>query len=113
MGPSDYDHEAGPAEGFAARVRSAGAHARATAGDAAGQATATAAAAVKEIADLKAALETTLNEAGVDTGALAESARAHLTALERLAAEELARRPLRTLAIAAALGALFGAVVLR
>ncbi|MFO1117831.1 MAG: hypothetical protein U1E28_19295 [Beijerinckiaceae bacterium] len=70
-------------------------------------------AATREANELRQTVEKKLREAGVDTDALALEAREKLTALEKLAADEMARRPLRTLAIAAGIGALIGAIIAR
>ena len=75
----------------------------------AGKAAALAEAAAKEMA----AAERALADAGVDTAALSRSVRENATTAERLLKEELERRPLRTLAIAVAIGALFGAIIAR
>ncbi len=71
------------------------------------------AAATREAAELRKTIDNALQDAGVDTDALAAEAREKLTGLEKLAAEELARRPLRTLAIAAGIGAIVGALIAR
>lgn len=71
------------------------------------------AAATREASELRQTLDRALQDAGVDTEALAADAREKLTAFEKLAAEELARRPLRTLAIAAGIGAIVGALIAR
>jgi ElaB/YqjD/DUF883 family membrane-anchored ribosome-binding protein len=71
------------------------------------------AAATREAAELRQTLDKALQDAGVDADALAADAREKLTAFEKLAAEELARRPLRTLAIAAGIGAIVGALIAR
>ena len=70
-------------------------------------------AATREANELRQTVEQKLRDAGVDTDALAAEARDRLTSLERLAADEMARRPLRTLAIAAGIGALIGAIIAR
>ena len=71
------------------------------------------AAAARETETLRRTVEAALKEAGVDTDALSDNARERLTAFEQMASEELARRPLRTLAIAAAIGAVLGALIAR
>lgn len=70
-------------------------------------------AATREANELRQTVEKKLREAGVDTDALALEAREKLTAFEKLAADEMARRPLRTLAIAVGVGALIGAIIAR
>ena len=87
--------------------------AKAAANGAPDRAAAILAAAMHETAALRRTVEAALNDAGVDTNALAEEAREKLTAFERMALDELARRPLRTLAIAAAIGVAFGALIAR
>ena len=94
-------------------VDTLGDKARAAAGQAADQAAALAATATKEFDALKQSLERALDDAGVDTDALAQAAREKATTIERLLKEELERRPLRTLAVAVAIGALFGAIIAR
>ena len=95
-----------PTDDFAGRARAAAA-------DASDRAAAILAAAAHETDSLRRAVGAALNEAGVDADALAENARERLTAFEQMASEELARRPLRTLAIAAAIGAVLGALIAR
>ena len=80
---------------------------------AADQASKLAATATREFEELKGSLERALGEAGVDTEELAAAAREKLTTVERLLKEELEHRPLRTLAVAVAIGALFGAILAR
>ena len=74
-------------------------HAKAAVADATERAAAILAAVARETKSMRQTIEAALNEAGVDTSALADHARERLTTLEKMASEELARRPLRALAI--------------